>query len=167
MRWIHKPSPAVVIAMLALFIALSGIAAAATVVPLAKRALVADNAKKLSGKSLAQVTAGSTAAATAAAKAAADAAVTAAASQPHPASTAAGLVVVKSASGGQVPAGFFKELGTLSCDAGQKIMGGGLSSDGIVFTGDSYPVNDTTWAFSGANAGDSAANISLWITCLK
>jgi hypothetical protein len=160
---IRKPSPAIVVAMLALFVALSGIAAAATAVPLAKRALQADNAKKLSGKTLGQLTAASTAAA----KAAADSAAAAAASQPGPASTAAGLVVVKTASGGQIPSGFFKELGSLSCDAGQKIMGGGLSSDGLVFTGDSYPVNDTTWAFSGANAGDSTANVSLWITCLK
>ena len=41
------PSPALVIAVLALFVALSGTAVAAGIVPLAKRALVADNAKKL------------------------------------------------------------------------------------------------------------------------
>jgi hypothetical protein len=44
-----------IVALLALFVALSGTAVAAGVVPLAKRALVADNAKKLNGIPLAQV----------------------------------------------------------------------------------------------------------------
>ena len=151
----HRPGPALVVAMLALFVALSGIAAAAAVVPLAKRALVADNAKKLGGRTLPQLTAATAQA------------IGAAAQLPGPASTAAGLVVVKSQSGGQIASGEFRELGTMSCDAGQKIMGGGLSSDGFVATFDSYPANDTTWAFSGANLGSATANISLWISCLK
>ena len=52
-----RPSPAFVIAMIALFVALGGTAGAVVTatVPLAKRALVADNAKKLNG-----VTAGAT-----------------------------------------------------------------------------------------------------------
>ena len=57
-RWIRRPSPALVLAVLALFVALSGSAVAAGVVPLAKRALVADTAKnslKLGGLSAAQV----------------------------------------------------------------------------------------------------------------
>jgi hypothetical protein len=45
-RSLRMPSPALVIALIALFVALSGTAIAAGVVPLAKRALVADNAKK-------------------------------------------------------------------------------------------------------------------------
>jgi hypothetical protein len=52
------PSPAMVIAVLALFVALGGTAVAAGVVPLAKRALVADNAKKLGGLSPAALVAG-------------------------------------------------------------------------------------------------------------
>jgi hypothetical protein len=51
------PSPAMAVAMLALLVALSGTAVAAGVVPLAKRALTADNAKKLGGQSAAQVVA--------------------------------------------------------------------------------------------------------------
>ena len=53
-----RPSPAFVVAMIALFVALGG-----TQVPLprgrplAKRALVADNAKKLGGQTLAQLSA--------------------------------------------------------------------------------------------------------------
>ena len=41
-----RPSPALVIAVLALFVSLSGTAVAAGVVPLAKRALSADKAKQ-------------------------------------------------------------------------------------------------------------------------
>jgi hypothetical protein len=52
---IPRPSPALVVAMLALLVSLSGTAIAAGVVPLAKRALVADNAKKVDGKTSAQV----------------------------------------------------------------------------------------------------------------
>jgi len=52
------PSPAIVIALLALFVALSGSAVAAGIVPLSKRALVADNAKKLNGATLKNIVAG-------------------------------------------------------------------------------------------------------------
>jgi hypothetical protein len=48
-RHIRGPSPSVTLALLALFVALGGTAVAANVVPLAKRALVADNAKKVGG----------------------------------------------------------------------------------------------------------------------
>lgn len=154
-KGLHRPSATMAVALLALFVALGGVATAAAVVPLAKRALVADNAKKLGGKTLPQLT---TATATA---------IAAGAQLPSPSSTAAGLVVVKSQSGGQLGSGEFRELGTMSCDSGQKIMGGGLSSDGLVATFDSYPVNDTSWAFSGGNLGGSTANVSLWISCLK
>ena len=56
-----RPSPALVVALLALFVSLSGTAVAAGVVPLAKRALtadkakVADNAKKLEGQTAAAI----------------------------------------------------------------------------------------------------------------
>ncbi len=42
---LKRPSPALVVALLALFVSLTGTAVAAGVVPLAKRALVADRAK--------------------------------------------------------------------------------------------------------------------------
>lgn len=177
---IRRPSPALVIAMIALFASLGGYATAATIVPLAKRALtadsakkaavadtakkalVADNAKKLGGRTIEQLTA----AAEEAAEAAASSAAQAAALQPGPASTAAGLVIAKSKPWGQIPGESFRELGTFSCDPGQKIMGGGMSSDGAVLPFDSYPLNDTTWAYSALNIGGTA-NVSLWITCLK
>jgi hypothetical protein len=46
---------AIVIALAALFVALSGTAVAAGVVPLARRALIADNAKKVGGQKPAQL----------------------------------------------------------------------------------------------------------------
>jgi hypothetical protein len=54
---LRHPSPALVIAILALFVSLSGTAVAAGVVPMAKKALFAENAGKLKGKTLAQVAA--------------------------------------------------------------------------------------------------------------
>jgi hypothetical protein len=52
-----RPSTALVIAMVALFVALGGTAGAVVTaaVPLAKRALVADNAKKVGGVTAAQL----------------------------------------------------------------------------------------------------------------
>ena len=58
MSKIRLPSPAMIVALLALFVALGGTAVAAGVVPVAKRALVADNAKKLNGLTAAQIAAG-------------------------------------------------------------------------------------------------------------
>src|SRR6476619_6408325 len=60
-RHIPRPSPALVVASLALAVSLSGTAVAAGVVPLAKRALSADNAKKLGSQSAAQVVAAASA----------------------------------------------------------------------------------------------------------
>ena len=54
---VRRVSPAMVVALLALFVALSGTAVAAGVVPLAKRSLSADNAKKLQGDTKAQIAA--------------------------------------------------------------------------------------------------------------
>src|SRR5881628_392743 len=96
------PSPSVVISLIALFVALGGTAVAAGVVPLAKRSLVADNAKKLGGKTAAQV----------------------AALRPAPAVTSvAGLTSVKT-----VPWSLNAQQAndlTVTCDAGQKAIAGG------------------------------------------
>ena len=77
-----RPSPALVVALLALFVSLSGTAVAAGVVPLAKRALsadkakLADNARKLEGQTAAAL-------------------LQKAGQMPGPASSAAGLVSTK------------------------------------------------------------------------
>ena len=53
----RKPTPELVIAVLALFVALAGTANAVVdaAVPLARRALVADNAKKLNGRAAREI----------------------------------------------------------------------------------------------------------------
>ncbi len=139
--WSRRPIGTMAVAMLALFVALSGIATAAAVVPLAKRALVADNAKKLGGKTPAQLTAASL-------------------------DAAAGLVVIKKTASGEIAVNGGAEL-KIACDAGQKILGGGFSSDGTVYNRDSYPRTDQTWVFYLVNAGTTVASVTLYATCLK
>jgi hypothetical protein len=156
MRKLRLPSPAIVVAALALLVALSGTAVAAQqIVPLAKRALTADkakvalNAKKLGGQTAAAL-------------------VKQASQAPGPASTAAGLVVVKNQSVGQLAPSAGHAF-SISCDAGQKIMGAGFLSDGpVLIAVGSYPTSDTSWAMGLLNLSDStAANVTLYATCLK
>lgn len=156
-RRMRRPSPAFVVAMLALFVALGGTAGAVATqaVPLAKRALVADNAKKIGGQTSAQLV-----------TQAATRAIAQASTAPGPASTASGLVVVKTQSVGQIASGGFRDA-SLACDAGQNVMGGGLSSDGAVVILDSFPSNATTWSAGGINLGDAPANLTIWATCLR
>ncbi|MBA2641496.1 MAG: hypothetical protein H0U82_01050 [Actinobacteria bacterium] len=143
-----RPSPALVVAIIALFVALGGTAGAVmTQVPLAKRALVADNAKKLGGKTLGQVAAQAAAA-------------------PGPASTAAGLVSIKTSSA-TIAADGGGEF-TIACDAGQRVVGGGFSSDAVVFNLDSHPSNDSTWRLYLFNGSSSAAApVTIYATCIR
>jgi hypothetical protein len=116
------PSPALVIAVLALFVSLSGTAVAAGVVPLAKRALTADNAKKVGGQS-------------------ADAIAASAAQRPGPASSAAGLVTVKTAAW-SLGASSINDFAVM-CDAGQKAVGGGFEDpNGYAHAWDTRPTSD-------------------------
>jgi hypothetical protein len=140
-----RPSPALVIAVLALFVSLSGTAVAAGVVPLAKRALSADNAKKLGGQTAAAI----------AAKAA---------QTPGPASSAAGLVTVKQA-GDAVNANSGREF-SIACDGGKKVVSGGFASDGDVISFDSRPMSDVAWGMHLVNLGDGNANVTLYAVCL-
>ena len=158
---LKRPTPAFVVALVALFFALGGTAGAIATqaVPLAKRALVADNAKKVSGQTAAQITSKAAAAGTQAALAQSPAGA-------RPASTATGLVVTKSQSVGvAVPGGI--RTAQIACDAGQTAVAGGMSSDGAVATFDSYPVNSTTWEVGFASLSSSPANASIYIVCLK
>jgi hypothetical protein len=159
-RKLRLPSPAMAVALAALFVALSGTAVAAGVPALAKRALVAENAKKLGGQTSAQLLATANTAAKQAAESAA--------SQPGPASTVAGLAVIKSAAVGQLNPGQIREF-SISCDAGQQVVGGGLSSDALMVIFDSFPSNATTWTASGGNifGGSPPASVSIWAVCVK
>jgi hypothetical protein len=159
----RQPTPSFVVAVVALFFALGGTAGAITAaaVPLAKRALVADNAKKLEGKTSAQLLA-------TAAKAA-DRTAAAAAQAPGPASSAAGLVSVKSAPwslGPNTSAEF-----TAQCDSGQKAISGGWEDPaGWGHSWDSRPSPDgggwRTFVTVGSNAPGSQSG-TVYAVCLK
>ena len=113
-----RPSPAFVVAMVALFVALGGTAGAVVTaaVPLAKRALVADNAKKLGGQTAPQIAAQG-----------AKAAVTLSPPGAREASTAVGLVSTKTQAA-QLGAGG-AQLFKVACDTGQKVLSGGYVAD--------------------------------------
>jgi hypothetical protein len=156
--WRKRPSAALVVAMLALFVALGGTAGAvvSAAVPLAKRALVADNAKKLGGQTAGQI-----------ASQAASQAVTQAGAVPGPASTAAGLVSTKTQSA-QLGAGGGQTF-QLACDSGQKVLSGGFAADNaVIIAVANGPVSDTTWGIGLLNLDDSApANVNMYAVCIK
>ena len=146
-----RPSAGLVVAMIALFVALGGTAGAVVTaaVPLAKRALVADNAKKLSGQTSSQL-------------------VSQAAAAPGPASTATSLIAVKTApfalsANGQ---GAF----TATCDAGQKAIAGGYANPvGTALSVDNGPTSDGSgWSiYLIEGTGDSVAAGLVQAICLK
>ena len=152
MRRFARPSPGLVIAVLALFVALGGVAGAAVTaaVPLAKRALVADNAKKLSGLTAVQL---------------GGAILKASSQMPGPASTAAGVVTYKttSASLGANQGQDFQ----VPCDPGQKVIGGGFSSDGDVYNLDSFPRDASVWDLYLVNGDQSDHPVNLYAVCIK
>ena len=146
-----RPSPALAVALLALFVSLSGTAVAAGVVPLAKRALsadkakVADNAKKLEGQTAAGL-------------------LQKAGQMPGPASSAAGLVSTK-----QVTDSLAGKSGrdyVIGCDSGRKVLSGGYSTTGDVLGFDSRPTSDTSWSIYLGNGGDAAASVTLYAVCV-
>ena len=160
---IRMPSPALVVAAVALIVALTGTAVAQNVVPLAARAKVADNAKKLGGKTPAQVARmpgpatllnGKTADAIAA--------------TPGPASAVASLVTYKTANRTLEP-GVIVDT-TTTCDAGQKAISGGFQgpADNLVTTFDSRPSTDgLSWRLRLASYSPENASVTLVAVCLK
>ncbi len=141
-RRIPHPSPALVVALVALFVALSGTAVAATIVAHAR---LADNATKLQGKSAAQV----------------------AQLAPAPA-TLAGYLTVKnvswSLSGGQ------ESDFTATCDPGQKAIAGGYDgAQGNALSADTRPVPDGSgWKVYLFNLSSTAgASGSVYAVCLR
>lgn len=140
MTHLKLPSPALVIACLALLVSLSGTAIAAS--PVVKRALFADNAGKVQGKTAAQL-----------------------AALPSPSSSSAGLLSNKTQAD-SIAADSGREF-VISCDAGKKIVSAGYSSTGAVLSWDSRPMSDTTWGIYLANVSASqAASVSLYAVCL-
>jgi hypothetical protein len=150
------PSPALVVAVMALFVALGGSAVAAGVVPLAKRALsadkakISDNAKKLGGKTAAQLT-------------------TEAAAKAGPASSASGLVATRTAAFSLNP-NEQREF-QVACSAGEKAVSGGFSYDStaLVLPVDSVPSSDgSAWRIYLMNVSDDqGASGTLQAVCLR
>lgn len=153
-RWkFNRPSPALVVALLALFISLTGTAVAAGIVPLAKRALVADRAKtadraksadnagKLGGLTAAQV--GSLA--------------------PPP------NVYYKTATW-TLAAGDDPQDFKVDCDPGEHVIGGGYDNpDTNALAGDTRPSPDgLSWVINLDNLSPSSdASGTVWAICLR
>jgi hypothetical protein len=149
LRKIRLPSRAMAVALIALFVALGGTAGAATyaIVPLAKRALSADNAKKLQGKTAAQL-------------------VEQAAETPGPASSAADLVSTKTGQATIAPQNATDQ--TVSCDPGQKAIAGGYTTPQTVAALDTRPTSDQSgWSIFLLNLENSqTANVTLYAVCV-
>ena len=138
------------VALAALFVALSGTAVAAGVPGLAKRALVADNAMKLGGKTPAAL-------------------VASAAQLPGPASSAAGLVSIKTATWSLNPDA--EQDFTVPCDAGSKAVGGGWDDPrGYAHGWDDRPSSDgSAWRIY-LTMSDRAPGVQsggLYAVCVK
>ena len=141
---VRLPSPALAVAMAALFISLSGTAVAAGIVPLAKRALSADTAKTLGNQTAAQL-----------------------AALPGPAVRAAGLTAVRTAAiniGAENGA-----RATAACASGEKAVGGGFAMDGgVPFVLSSAPTPDGSgWTVMIVNVDDAPASGSVQAVCVK
>ena len=138
LRRIPRPSPALVVALIALFVALSGTAVAAGVVAHAR---LADNAKRLVGKTPAEI----------------------AALAPAP-SSLAGYITVKTAAWSlntQSDGNF-----TASCDSGQKAIAGGY--DGIALSVASAPASGGGgWTAHLLNVADSTASGTVYAVCMR
>ena len=146
----RPPSPAMIVALLALFIALGGTAVAAGIVPRAKfadKAGIANNSLKLQGKTPAQVAA--------------------LAPAPPPVSSVASLVTVKTAAWSlDVNHGNFF---TVTCDAGQKAIAGGYDDPALnAIAFDSHPSSDGgSWTIFLGNISSSAGAGTVYANCLK
>jgi hypothetical protein len=156
----RRPSATLVVAMIALFVALGGTAGAVVTaaVPLAKRALVADNAKKVGGVTAAQL-----------GGAAVQAALKESPAGARPASTAAGLVASKSVAFTLAPGA--EQLVTAGCDAGSKAVGGGFNnpSGALVLSAGSFATADGSgWSEDLIDASSSTAGSgTVVVQCMK
>jgi hypothetical protein len=157
--------PAFALLVVLLFTALSGTAVAAGVVPLAKKALFANNAGKLQGKTAAQVAAipgPATDSPTVAGQTPAQIAAL-----PGPASSAGGLVAYRTAAFSLGPGGAADV--TVSCSSGERAVSGGYSTPNLVFRLDSFPASDgAVWQMYLLNVSSSqSAAGTLYAVCLK
>jgi hypothetical protein len=135
--------PAFALLVVLLFTALSGTAVAAGVVPLAKKALFANNAGKLQGKTVAQV-----------------------AALPGPATGAVDLVATRTTSI-SIPADAARVI-IVACQAGEKALSGGYTSNGVLVSAATAPTSDgASWQLALLNLGDSTATGTAYAVCVK
>jgi hypothetical protein len=139
-RKLRRPSPALVISLLALFISLAGTSVAA--VPPVKRALFAANAGKLAGKKLKQV-----------------------AAMPGPTRSVGDLVFARTVDRVLAPA---QETDvSASCGANAKAISGGIITSGDVSVGDSRASTDSAWTYLVRNFGAASARVTVQVVCLR
>jgi hypothetical protein len=141
---LRPPSPALVVALIALFVALSGTAVAAGVVPMAKKALFANNAGKLQGKTVGQI-----------------------AALPGPTRAVAALVLTTSTPFSLAPDG--EQDFTVECAAGAKAISGGFTTPSGVVAMDTRPTaSGAGWSVYLVNLSSSeAASGAVQAVCLK
>jgi hypothetical protein len=141
---IRLPSPAMTVALIALFIALAGSATAGVVVSFAQRSGLANNSKKLQNKTAAQV-----------------------AAMPGPPNSVQSLISVRT-SNVVINAGGFGTF-QVSCSGAERVIAGGFSAaGGTVVPGDSYPISNSTWQMVLNNIlGLTPANVTLYAVCTK
>jgi hypothetical protein len=170
-RIASPPSPAMAVALVALFVALSGTAFAvgSAIVPLAKRALTADNAKVATLAKEATIAANAKKLGGQDAATLVKQAVSQSSKAAGPASTAAGLITVKTApwSVGPNAQGDF----VVSCDAGQKAVGGGWEDPGgWGHPWDTRPTPDGTGWRTVVNVNSQAPGVqtgTVYAICIK
>jgi hypothetical protein len=161
MSKLHRPSPALVVALLALFISLSGTAVAAGV-PMAKRALFANNAGKLQGRTARQVAAIPGPATSLNGMRAEDIA-----EEPGPASTASSLLASASAPFALAP-GEEKDF-SAECPSNSRAVSGGFTTANTVLAADTRPTNSGTgWTLYLMNLfGSASATGRVHVVCLS
>jgi hypothetical protein len=140
MRKLRTPSPALVISLIALFISLAGTAVAQT--PAVQRALFAENAAKLKGRTLKQV-----------------------AAMPGPTRSVGDLIYVRTADR-VLQRGQETDV-TVSCGPGGKAISGGYFSDDGVSTRDTRASTDSAWTYRVVNLGERTGEVTVQVICLR
>ena len=158
---LKTPSPALVIACIALFVAMSGTAVAAGVVPMAKKALFAKNAAKLQGRTARQVAAIPGPATSLQGMTPDDIA-----ELPGPASTASSLVSSVSAPFALAP--HEEKDFSAQCPAGAKAVSGGFTTPNVVSSWDTRLTADgggwTLYLFNESPTASATGTVQ--VVCL-
>lgn len=155
-----RTSPGFVIAVIALFFALGGGAGAVITkaVPLAKRALQADNAKRVGGQTASQVAARG-----------AQAAVVVSPPGARPASAIADLIFVATLTGTvSVTADPYNTFYTGGPECRRALGGGVLQSSAPVVLLESFPYQEGSWAVVVRNPGPNAeVEVTTYAICVR